>query len=92
MKHTFSLALCLLLFACGSVLAQAPAPTQRIRGDVVALDILHHALGLRVLHDGLAALSGEVIHLFDSPAAALGVASRPILVMFRAFALGLIFG
>ena len=36
MKHTFSLALCLLLFACGSVLAQAP--TQRIRGDVVALD------------------------------------------------------
>ena len=38
MKHTLSLALCLLLFACGSVLAQAPAPTQRIRGDVVALD------------------------------------------------------
>jgi hypothetical protein len=38
LKHTFSLALCLLLFACGSVLAQAPAPTQRIRGDVVALD------------------------------------------------------
>ena len=38
MKHTFSLALCLLLFACGFVLAQAPAPTQRIRGDVVALD------------------------------------------------------
>ena len=38
MKDTFSLALCLLLFACGSVLAQAPAPTQRIRGDVVALD------------------------------------------------------
>src|SRR5438094_5520444 len=38
MKHPFSLALCLLLFACGSVLAQAPAPTQRIRGDVVALD------------------------------------------------------
>ena len=38
MKHTFSLALCLVLFACGSVLAQAPAPTQRIRGDVVALD------------------------------------------------------
>ena len=38
MKHTFSPALCLLLFACGSVLAQAPAPTQRIRGDVIALD------------------------------------------------------
>jgi hypothetical protein len=38
MKQTFSLALCLLLFACGFVLAQAPAPTQRIRGDVVALD------------------------------------------------------
>jgi uncharacterized protein YjeT (DUF2065 family) len=38
MKQTFSLALCLLLFACGFVLAQAPAPTQRIRGDVVELD------------------------------------------------------
>jgi hypothetical protein len=38
MKHVSSLALCLLLFLCGSVLAQAPAPTQRIRGDVVALD------------------------------------------------------
>ncbi len=44
MKHIFSLALCLLLFACGFVLAQAPAPTQRIRGDVVALD----GLGLQV--------------------------------------------
>jgi len=44
MKHASSLALCLLLFACGFVLAQAPAPTQRIRGDVVALD----GLGLQV--------------------------------------------
>lgn len=38
MKHASSLTLCLLLFLCGSVLAQAPAPVQRIRGDVVALD------------------------------------------------------
>src|ERR1700675_4303874 len=38
MKHAASLALCLFLFLSGSVLAQAPAPTQRIRGDVVALD------------------------------------------------------
>ena len=44
MKHASSLALCLLLFACGFVLAQAPAPTQRIRGDVLALD----GLGLQV--------------------------------------------
>jgi len=44
MKHASSLALCLLLFACGFVLAQAPAPTQRVRGDVVALD----GLGLQV--------------------------------------------
>jgi len=44
MKHASALALCLLLFACGFVLAQAPAPTQRIRGDVVALD----GLGLQV--------------------------------------------
>ena len=61
-------------------------------GDMVALDVLHHAPGLRVLHDGLAALAGEVIHLFDRPAAAPGVASRPFLVMLRAFALGLVFG
>lgn len=38
MKHASALALCLLLFLCGSVVAQAPAPTQRIRGDVVALN------------------------------------------------------
>jgi hypothetical protein len=38
MKHASSLALCLFLFLCGYVLAQAPVPTQRIRGDVVALD------------------------------------------------------
>jgi hypothetical protein len=38
MKHASSLASCLLLFACASALAQVPATTQRIRGDVVALD------------------------------------------------------
>lgn len=38
MKHASALALCLLLFLCGPVVAQAPAPTQRIRGDVVALN------------------------------------------------------
>src|SRR5438552_614142 len=38
MKHAVSLALCLIMFACGCVMAQTAAPTQRIRGDVVALD------------------------------------------------------
>ena len=38
MKHEFSLGPCLLLLLCASALAQTPAPTQRIRGDVVAID------------------------------------------------------
>ena len=38
MKHIFSLGSCLLLLLCASALAQTPAPTQRIRGDVVAID------------------------------------------------------
>ena len=38
MKHASSLALCLLLFLCGPALAQTSASTQRIRGDVVAID------------------------------------------------------
>ena len=38
MKHKFSLGSCLLLLLCASALAQTPAPTQRIRGDVVAID------------------------------------------------------
>jgi hypothetical protein len=38
MKHEFSLGSCLLLLLCASALAQTPAPTQRIRGDVVAID------------------------------------------------------
>lgn len=37
-KHPLRLTLCVLLCLCGSTLAQAPAPTQRIRGEVVALD------------------------------------------------------
>jgi len=41
MKHASSLALCLLAFLYGSALAQTPAPTQRIRGDVAALDGLN---------------------------------------------------
>lgn len=38
MKHVSSFASCLLLLVCASALAQTPAPTQRIRGDVVAID------------------------------------------------------
>ena len=38
MKHVFSLGSCLLLLLCASALAQTPAPTQRIRGDVIAID------------------------------------------------------
>lgn len=38
MKHVSSFASCLLLLVCASALAQTPAPIQRIRGDVVAID------------------------------------------------------
>ena len=38
MKHVFSLGSCLLLLLCAYALAQTPTPTQRIRGDVVAID------------------------------------------------------
>jgi len=38
MKHFSSLALCLILGFCATALAQTPLPTQRIRGEVVAVD------------------------------------------------------
>lgn len=38
MKHAFRLSLPLVLCLCGLSLAQTPAPTQRIRGDLVAID------------------------------------------------------
>jgi hypothetical protein len=41
MKRVYSLALGALVCLCATTLAQTPAPTQRIRGDVVALDGVH---------------------------------------------------
>ncbi len=41
MRHASSLALGLLCCLCAAALAQAPLPTQRIRGDIVALDGLN---------------------------------------------------
>src|ERR1035438_8832607 len=61
-------------------------------GDMAAFHVLHHTLGLRVLHDGFAALPGKVIGFFNLPATALGVALGAFLVMFRAFAPGLVLG
>src|SRR6267154_2493988 len=45
-----------------------------------------------MLHDGFAALTGEVVDFLDLPAPAFGIASGALLVMFGAIALGLIFG
>jgi DNA-binding XRE family transcriptional regulator len=59
---------------------------------VAALHVLHHALGLRVVHDGLAGLPGKVIDLFDLPALAFGITPGAFLVVFGAFALGLVLG
>jgi hypothetical protein len=61
-------------------------------GDVAAFNVFHHALGLRVLHDGLAALPGKVIDFLDLLVPAFGVAAGAFLVMLRAFTLGLILG
>lgn len=41
MRHASSLALGLLCCLCATALAQAPLPTQRIRGDIVTLDGLN---------------------------------------------------
>jgi hypothetical protein len=41
MRHVSSFALCLLCGLTAAALAQAPLPTQRIRGDVAALDGLN---------------------------------------------------
>jgi hypothetical protein len=41
MKRVASLALGALVCLCASTMAQTPPPTQRIRGDVVALDGVH---------------------------------------------------
>jgi hypothetical protein len=41
MKRVYLLALGALVCVCATTLAQTPAPTQRIRGDVVALDGVH---------------------------------------------------
>ena len=60
--------------------------------DVAALDVLHHSLGLRVLHDGFATLAGEVIDFFYVPAPRSWHSSGAFLMMFGAVAFGLIFG
>jgi hypothetical protein len=54
-----------------AVAGQAGEFRERKAADVAALDVLHHALGLRVLHDGFSGLSGKVIDLLDLPATAL---------------------
>ena len=41
MKHASSFALCMLGWMCAAAIAQAPPPTQRIRGDIVTLDGLN---------------------------------------------------
>ena len=41
MKRIASLALGALVCLCATTLAQTPPPTQRIRGDVVALNGVH---------------------------------------------------
>ena len=80
------------VFQFAAVAGQAGEFGKYQAGDVAALHVLHHALGLRVLHDGLAGLPGKVIDLLDLPALAFGVAPGAFLVVFGAFALGLVFG
>ena len=60
--------------------------------DVAALNVLHHSFGLGMLHDGLAALAGQIIHFLDLPAPTLGVLPGAFFVMFGAVPLCLVFG
>src|SRR5579884_2065357 len=54
--------------------------------DVAALDVLHHALGLRVLHHALAALSRKIVNLLHLPSAALRILAGTLLVVLGAVA------
>ena len=80
------------LLQLAAVAGQAGELGEQEAGDVAALHVLHHALGLGVLHDGLAALPGEVIHFLDLPPTAFGIAAGAFFVVFGAVALGLILG
>lgn len=80
------------IFQFAAVAGQAGQLGKYQAANMTALNVLHHALGLRVLHDGLAALPGKVIDFLDLPATAFGIAPGAFLVMFRAFAFGLILG
>jgi len=60
--------------------------------DVAGFDVLEHPLGLRKADDRLAAHCLKMVDLFDLPAFGPSVEAGALLVMLRAFALGLIFG
>src|SRR5579872_3506883 len=60
--------------------------------DMASFNVLHHAFGLRVLHDGFAALSGKVIDFLDQPSTARCIAPGTLFVMFRTIPVCLVFG
>jgi len=59
---------------------------------MAALDVAHHAPGFRVLHDGLATLTGKVIDLLHDPAARFRIRLGASKMMFGTVSLGLVFG
>jgi hypothetical protein len=85
MKHVASLALGALVCLCAQTLAQTPVPTQRIRGDVVALDGVHLQVKSRggemlavTLADNYAVNAVAKVDLAAvKPGAFVGVASMP---------------
>ena len=58
--------------------------------NVAALHIGEHPFGFRMVFDGFAGNTGQVIHFLDRPAAHGGVGLRAFKVMRGALALGLV--
>jgi hypothetical protein len=85
MKHAVSLALGALVCLCAATLAQTPSPTQRIRGDVIALDGVHLRVKARggetlavTLADNYAVNAVAKVDLTAvKPGTFVGVASMP---------------
>jgi hypothetical protein len=85
MRHASSLALGLLCCLCAAALAQAPLPTQRIRGDIVALDGLNlqvksrtgEALVVKLAENYAVTAVVKIDATAIKPGAFVGVASMP---------------
>lgn len=85
MKRLAALFCCVFLMLCASAVAQAPLPTQRIRGDVVALDGLNmqvmsrtgEALAIKLADNYTVTAVVKIDMSAIKPGAFVGAASMP---------------